>query len=112
MKLTKSESLGDLYGFYRNMLTDIQQQYFEDYYFNDLSLAEIADNYQVSRQAVYDNLKRTSMSLEEYESKLHLMQHYLNMDHSLTQALSLLQDKKYTQVKEVLTNLEKKLQEE
>lgn len=54
----------------------MQQRYFEDYYFNDLSLAEISENAEVSRQAVYDNLKRTTRLLEDYESKLNLNRNF------------------------------------
>ncbi|MGO2952449.1 MAG: YlxM family DNA-binding protein [Lactobacillus sp.] len=71
-RLTKSEQLGDLYAYYRVLLTPGQQRYFEAYYYDDLSLGEIAANHQVSRQAVYDNLKRSSESLVKYEAKLHL----------------------------------------
>lgn len=40
------------------------------YYLDDYSLGEIAEEYHVSRQAVYDNIKRTEAMLEEYEEKL------------------------------------------
>jgi len=40
------------------------------YYLDDFSLGEIAEEYDVSRQAVYDNIKRTEAMLEEYEEKL------------------------------------------
>lgn len=42
------------------------------YYLDDWSLGEIAEEYEVSRQAVYDNIKRTENMLEEYEEKLSL----------------------------------------
>ena len=58
-ELEKNERLGDLFAYYGPLLTKGQQEYFEDYYYNDLSLGEIADNHHVSRQAVYDNLKRS-----------------------------------------------------
>jgi predicted DNA-binding protein YlxM (UPF0122 family) len=71
-ELAKQEFLGDLYAYYGQLLTPNQQNYFEDYYYDDLSLGEIAQNHQVSRAAVYDNLKRSSKLLENYENKLHL----------------------------------------
>ena len=46
------------------------------YYLDDYSLGEIADEYEVSRQAVYDNIKRTEAMLEEYEAKLLLFQKF------------------------------------
>lgn len=44
------------------------------YYLDDLSLGEIAEQYGVSRQAVYDNVKRTEAMLEDYEKKLNLFE--------------------------------------
>ncbi|CCI81007.1 YlxM family DNA-binding protein [Lactobacillus hominis] len=78
-ELEKNEKLGDLYAYYGPLLTKGQQSYFEDYYYNDLSLGEIADNHHVSRQAVYDNLKRSSKALENYEDKLHMRRDYKNI---------------------------------
>ena len=75
-ELSKNEALGDLYAMYGALLTQGQQDYFEDYYYNDLSLGEIADNRHVSRQAVYDNLRRSAKSLEKYEDKLQLLASY------------------------------------
>ncbi len=46
------------------------------YYLDDYSLGEIAEEFGISRQAVYDNIKRTEMMLEDYESKLHLLKKY------------------------------------
>ena len=46
------------------------------YYLDDLSLGEIAEEFDVSRQAVYDNIKRTEAMLEEYEEKLVLLQKF------------------------------------
>ena len=80
-ELEKNERLGDLFAYYGPLLTKGQQEYFEDYYYNDLSLGEIADNYHVSRQAVYDNLKRSSRALEKYEDKLHkLLRQYMPLN--------------------------------
>ncbi|QNQ80305.1 YlxM family DNA-binding protein [Lactobacillus sp. PV034] len=86
-ELEKNEKLGNLYAYYGSLLTQGQQEYFEDYYYNDLSLGEIADNHQVSRQAVYDNLRRSSKALENYESKLHMAQDYQKFG-KLTQEIS------------------------
>lgn len=46
------------------------------YYLDDYSLGEIAEEFQVSRQAVYDNIKRTEQMIEEYEAKLLLFERY------------------------------------
>jgi predicted DNA-binding protein YlxM (UPF0122 family) len=71
-ELSKNERLGDLFAFYGPLLTAGQQAYFEEYYYDDLSLSEIAENHGVSRAAVYDNLKRSSRSLEKDERLLGL----------------------------------------
>ena len=62
----------NLYDYYKVLLTDKQRDYFEDYYQNNLTLSEMADNYQVSRNAIHKQLKDTVRLLEEYESKLSL----------------------------------------
>ena len=49
----------------------------ELYYREDYSLSEIADESNVSRQAVYDNIKRTEQLLESYEEKLHLYEKFM-----------------------------------
>lgn len=64
--------LTNLYDYYKNLLTEKQQIYFEDYYFNNLSLSEISENYNVSRNAVHKQLKEITSRLLEYEDKLNL----------------------------------------
>lgn len=63
-----------LYDYYHSLLTNIQQKYFEEYYFNNLSLQEIADNYQVSKNAISKTLIEVANKLDDYESKLKLYQ--------------------------------------
>jgi predicted DNA-binding protein YlxM (UPF0122 family) len=72
MELKKREKLIELYDLYNNLLTDKQRSYFENYYFDDLSISEIAINYNISRNGVYDQLKRVENSLIDYEEKLKL----------------------------------------
>ena len=64
--------LTNLYDYYESLLTDKQRQYFEDYYFNNLSLTEISENYKVSRNAVYKQIKEAVNKLNYYEEKLNL----------------------------------------
>jgi len=61
-----------LYDYYGELLTSKQQLYFEDYYFNNLSLQEIAENYNISRNAVYNSLKEIEKKLIHFESVLKL----------------------------------------
>ena len=74
--LEKTMRMNYLYDFYQMLLTDKQRSYMSLYYLDDYSLGEIADEYEVSRQAVYDNIKRTEAMLEEYEAKLMLLKKF------------------------------------
>lgn len=62
----------DLYDYYGELLTDKQKIYFEDYYFNNLSLAEISENYDISRNAIHKQLKEVETKLLNYENVLNL----------------------------------------
>ena len=61
-----------LYDIYGSLLTDKQKDYFEEYYFKNLSLGELATKYNVSRNAVHKQLKETIKRLENYEDNLKL----------------------------------------
>ena len=61
-----------LYDFYSELLNDKQKEYFEDYYFNNYSLSEISENYDISRNAVHKNIKSIEEKLLFYEEKLKL----------------------------------------
>lgn len=70
--MDKKIYLGSLYDYYESLLTDKQKLYFTAYYFQDFSLSEIAENNQVSRNAIYHQLKIVEDKLMEYETALHL----------------------------------------
>jgi len=70
--LGKTTRINYLFDFYQTLLTPKQRNYMELYYLEDYSLGEISELLAVSRQAVYDNIKRTEAMLETYEEKLHL----------------------------------------
>lgn len=61
-----------LYDYYGELLTDKQKNYFKDYYFENLSLSEMSENYDISRNAIHKNLKETEEKLFYYEEKLKL----------------------------------------
>ena len=61
-----------LYDIYGNLLTDKQKIYFEEYYFNNLSLSELATRHNISRNAIHKQLKETIKRLENYEDNLRL----------------------------------------
>ncbi len=62
--------IGILLDYYKPLLTEKQKKYLIDYFEEDLSLTEIAEMNEVSRQAVYDNIKRGCKILRDYEDKL------------------------------------------
>ena len=68
------EKLIILYDFYSELLNDKQKSYFEDYYFNNLSLGEISENENVSRNEVHKSIKSIEGKLYNYEEKLKLYQ--------------------------------------
>ena len=74
--LIKTMRMNYLFDFYQGLLTEKQRNYLELYYLEDYALSEIAETYQVSPQAVYDNIKRTDELLEEYETKLQLFKKF------------------------------------
>lgn len=61
-----------LYDYYQGLLTDKQQSYFEDYYFDNLLMEEIAENNGVSKNAISKSLIEVKEKLEEYENILNL----------------------------------------
>lgn len=83
----------NLYDYYFELLTSKQQAYFEDYYFQNLSLAEIASNHNVSRNAVHKQLKEVENKLNFYEEKLGLI-------------------KKATKIKEILKDVDQSILDE
>lgn len=79
-KLARKALLVDFYG---QLLTEKQRQAMELYYGDDLSLSEIAESLDISRQAVHDLVKRSGKILEEYEANLGLVQKHLAVKASL-----------------------------
>ena len=73
-----------IYDFYGELLNEHQRNVYEDAVFNDLSLSEIADEYNISRQGVHDLIKRVSNTLEGYESKLHLIEKFMDTKAKVT----------------------------
>lgn len=74
MELEKTKRINDLIDLYGTLLTDNQLNILELYYMEDLSLKEISEELNVSRNAIFDSLKRSLNILENYESKLNLLE--------------------------------------
>ena len=73
---------------YGKLLTEKQFDYINDYYNNDLSLSEIAENYGITRQAARDNIKKGENKLFEYEEKLQIMKTTLNTEKKIAKILA------------------------
>jgi len=92
--LEKTNQVNLLFDFYAPLLKGKQREYLELYYLDDLSLGEIAEMHEVSRQAVYDHIKRAEKQLFEYDEKLRLAwkheqrMNVLNRMNELVQALA------------------------
>ena len=65
--------LNDLFDIYSDLLTEKQRMYFKDYYFDNLSFGEIASKYNISRNAIFKQLKIIEDKLTFYEEKLKVL---------------------------------------
>ena len=74
-----------LYDFYGELLTEHQKQIYEDVVLNDYSLSEVAQKQGISRQGVHDLVKRCNRILQDYESKLHLVEKFVTIKEQVEQ---------------------------
>lgn len=81
-----------LYDFYGQLLTDKQKEIVDMYYNNDLSLGEISEQQGISRQGVYDTLKRAEKTLYEYEEKLGLVDRFLKQQESMKKIIGMIDE--------------------
>ncbi|WP_371264816.1 YlxM family DNA-binding protein [Paenibacillus sp. BC26] len=94
-----------LFDFYEKLLTEKQQTFLKYYFHDDYSLGEIAAEFDISRQAVYEHVKRAETVLESYEGKLQLLARHEAAERMLSQ-LEELVEQVVTQ-KELSTELHK-----
>lgn len=90
---------------YKNLLTQKQQKLLKDFLDNNLSISELAGEYNSSRQAVNDLLKRTFKVLDDYELKLNLLAKFQAIKEEVTSAINLLETDKKAKVKAKLNNI-------
>ncbi|WP_459499824.1 putative DNA-binding protein [Bacillus sp. C1] len=107
--LEKTTRMNYLFDFYQSLLTQKQRSYMSLYYLDDLSLGEIAEEFDVSRQAVYDNIKRTEAMLEEYEEKLVLLQKFQERQRLVAKLKQLIIEEEHVneEMKQVVEAIEK-----
>lgn len=110
--LERTVKVGTLFDFYGELLTDRQQEMVRLYFYHDLSLGEVADECEISRQAVYDNLQRAEKALENYEEKLGLVARYKYIQHQiddLTEVVDQIAEevdaKELEKLQQIITNL-------
>ena len=111
--MEKNVRISMLCEFYGKLLTKNQLEVLEDYYNNDLSLAEIAENKGITRQAVRDNIKKGENKLFEFEEKLGFMKRTLSQEEKIESVLSQLTkiQTKFSdkQIEKILENIKKEL---
>lgn len=81
-----------LFDFYGQLLTDKQKEIVDVYYNYDLSLGEISEQQGISRQGVYDTLKRAEKMLNEYEEKLGLVDRFLKQKENMKKIIEMLDE--------------------
>jgi len=109
-KKVEVSMLCQLYG---KLLTKKQYEFIDDYYNNDLSLSEIAENNEITRQAVRDIIKKGEKKLFKYEEKLEVMKRTLNQEKRINKVLfeltKIQKDYSDKQVANVLESIKKEL---
>lgn len=88
--MIKHVRIGILLDIYGSLLTNRQLQILNTYYNEDMSLSEIAEEFDISRQGVLDNVKKGEKKLLEYEEKLHILENQENRKNKLDKVLNTL----------------------
>lgn len=86
--MEKKVEISILLDIYSNLLTEKQYEFLNDYYNNDLSLSEIAENNNITRQAVRDNIKKGEQKLFEFEEKLGIMEKTMIQDQKISDIIA------------------------
>lgn len=102
MNIEKMVEIGLLFEQYKELLTSKQREIVSLYYEEDYSLGEISENLSVSRQSIYDTLKRSEKILREYEDKLHLVSRIQEQESKI----KLINDKVVDIKKDLLRNVD------
>ena len=108
MKSVEDSLLLDFYG---NLLTDKMRLTLDMYLNDDLSLAEIAEEEDISRQGVHDKVKRGLTQLKEYASKLGLVRRFLEQKEAVSEAIDLIDKNNYEEARKVLSKLSEEIEE-
>jgi len=85
----KLVEIGSLFDFYGKLLSKRQYQVIELYYIHDLSLSEIGNELSITRQGIFDSLKRAEQKLYEYEKKLGLVEKFFSSHENIREIISI-----------------------
>ena len=110
--LEQKVDLAFLAAFYGSLLTENQRRILSLHCEEDLSLAEIAEEMGISRQAAHESLSRASSRLREMEAALGMAARFRRMEDGLNEALSALRGQDYSRAERILTDLQRLDQEE
>lgn len=113
VEMEKNVEISMLWQIYGELLTEKQKQFIDYYYNNDLSLSEIAENENITRQAVRDIIKKGERKLFEYEEKLLFMRKTINQEkqiqHILLNLNKIEKDTSDKQISNILEQVKKEL---
>ena len=111
--MEKNVEISMLWQIYGKLLTEKQYEIIDYYYNNDLSLSEIAENENITRQAVRDIIKKGERKLFEYEEKLLFMKKTINQEQKIQRILfnltKIQKDSSDKQVSSILEEIKKEL---
>lgn len=96
---------GRLYDYYGGLLTEHQRQIYEAVVYDDMSLAEIAAEHDISRQGVHDLIKRCDKQLARYEETLGLIKRDRSVDDKLNEIVKLSDNKKINNIIEQIKDM-------
>lgn len=85
--MEEREYLIALYDYYGKLLTNKQQEYFEEYYFENLTMDEISENDNISKNAVSKQIKSIKEKLNHFENVLHLYDNKLKVKNLLNEEI-------------------------
>lgn len=100
--LEKKEYISSLFLIYGSLLSKTMKKRMEDFYLDDLSISEIAQNENVSRNAIFESLKSGEKILLEYEDKLGMYKKYMSISQKIEK---LLEEENDSGKKEILKSI-------
>ena len=95
-----------LFDFYGELLTEHQQDIYENVVLNDMTLSEAAEVYGISRQGIHDVIRRCDRIMEEFEEKLHSIEKYESIRKKVLKLKNLADDEEKALLDSILEDLD------